>query len=404
LAGIVGVPWQDIGYKDPASGALVYIPVTDPSWVGSPKVGGLAPITPAPAKGGIWANIYGDDNNNIVPGDVHMIESLEARPGFTPNDNLEHEWNTAFQDLEYACVFPLPVSNKCACDPANASTYTSCKYQNPNDCCDLSFSVNGRGDPNSGGDFNKPLCNGNTQVNAKGYPGLREIAVLHDYAIHAPIAGNAIVASICPADLQSTDTKSAGYGYNPAVAALVTRLKDRLKGSCLPRQLAVMPDGTVPCKVVEAVSMNDKITDCDAFCETNQRKPVLSTDPMRQAVLESMKSSKLCDNSTSNPCSSMCLCKLEQETGDSLTTCQNADEGTVDGLDPGYCYVDPELLATDGVTHLAGSNKALVDYCPETQRRILRFAGNNPLANPSIAVPLAGAMVYTACQGSSLSD
>ena len=416
LAGIVGVPWQDIGYKD-ANGNLVYIPVTDPSWVGAPAAGGVAPITPAPATG-IWTNIYGDDNNNIVPADVHMVESLEARPGITANDNIEHEWNTAYQDLEYACIFPLPQSKACACD-SNKSDYSSCKYQNPNDCCDLNFSVDGRGttQPTGGTPFNKPLCSGNTQVNAKGYPGLREIAVLHDYATQAPVTGNSIVASICPADVKTTSDKGgAGYGYNPAVAALVTRLKEKLKGSCLPRPLQVKSDGTVPCSVVEVVSMSD-MSGCDAFCTDNLRVPVSSTDPMRQAVLESMKSTKLCDSSTTSPCSEMCLCELGQESDlkdpwqqtNDLTNCQNADEGTVDQLYPGYCYVDPDLLAADGVTHLAGTNTALVDNCPSTQRRILRFAGNDPTGvGPTgvhgVAVPLSGAMVYTACQGSSLSD
>ena len=402
LAGIVGVPWQDIGYKD-ASGNLVYIPVTDASWSGS--AGGAAPIKPPPAGTGIWDNIYADDNDNgKVPTDPHMIESLEARPGITAYDTIEHEWNTAYEDLEYACIYPLPEARDCKCDPTK-SDFVSCKYQNPNDCCDLTFAVDGRGNnQNPPSEFGKPLCNANTQVNAKGYPGLREIAVLHDYATKAAVAGNSIVASICPADVKATSDKaSPGYGYNPAVAALVTRLKDKLKGSCLPRPLAVLPDRTVPCKVVEAVSMNDDITDCDEFCKTNKRDPVLSTDPMRQAVLESMKSTKLCDNSASNPCSSMCLCMLEQVTGDSLTTCQNADESAVDQLDPGYCYVDPYLLDADGGTHLAGSNTALVDYCPTTQRRILRFAGNNSTVT-NIMVPLSNAMVYTACQGSSLSD
>jgi hypothetical protein len=407
LAGIIGVPWQDIGYKD-ANGNLVYIPVTDPSWKGEPN--GTPPITTPPAAG-IWSNIYGDDNNNIVPADIHMVESLEARPGITPNDNIEHEWNTAYQDLEYACVFPLPQPKPCAC-VSTSSDYASCKYQNPNDCCDLTFSTDGRGaaQPAGGTAFNKPLCNANTQVNAKGYPGLREIAVLHDYALQAPVPGNSIVASICPADVKSTsDKKGAGYGYNPAVAALVTRLKEKLKGSCLPRPLTVKADGTVPCAVVEVVSMKaDEIAGCNDFCTSKQRDIVASTDPMRQAVLESMKSTKLCDNSASNPCSLMCLCELKQETnnpntGDtSLTTCQNADEGTVDLLSPGYCYVDPYLVDANG-NPVAGTNKALVDNCPETQRRILRFAGNNPTGT-NISVPLSGAMVYTACQGSSLTD
>lgn len=402
LAGIVGVPWQDIGYKD-ASGALVYIPVTDPSWTGQPDPStGLAPIAPAPATG-IWDNIYADDNDSgKVPADPHMIESLEPRAGITAYDNIEHEWNTAYQDLEYACIYPLPEARDCACD-STKSDYASCKYQNPNDCCDLSFSVNGRGDANSGGDFNKPLCSSNKQVNAKGYPGLREIGVLHDYAVQAPVQGNSIVASICPADVKNADKTAPGYGYNPAVAALVTRLKEKLKGSCLPRPLAVKSDHSVPCSVVEVVSMSD-MSGCDAFCGTNDRDPVAATNPMRQAVLESMKNTGLCDKANSNtPCSTMCLCELRQETGDALSTCQNADEGTVDQLAAGYCYVDPYLLDADG-NHIAGTNTALVDNCPTTQRRILRFAGNNPTGAKNIAVPLSGAMVYTACQGSSLTD
>jgi hypothetical protein len=410
LAGIVGVPWQDIGYKD-AAGNLVYIPVTDSSWTGAPTAGGVAPITPAPATG-IWDNIYADDNDNgKVPADPHMIESIEARSGITAYDNIEHEWNTAYQDLEYACIYPLPESKKCACD-SSAADYATCKYQNPNDCCDLTFTADGRGtaQPTGGTAFNKPLCTGNTQVNAKGYPGLREIGVLHDYAIQAPIKGNSIVASICPADVKSTDKTGAGYGYNPAVAALVTRLKEKLKGSCLPRQLSVRADGTVPCSVVEVVSMSD-MSGCDAFCNTNLRQPVAATNPMRQAVLESMKSSGLCDKANSNtPCSSMCLCELGQESNsidawgktDDLTTCQNADEGTVDKLYPGYCYVDPYLRDADG-NPVAGTNTSLVENCPTTQRRILRFAGNDPTGS-NILVPLSGAMVYTACQGSSLTD
>jgi hypothetical protein len=411
LAGIVGVPWQDIGYKD-ANGNLVYIPVTDKSWVGPPIAGGLAPITTPPATG-IWDNIYADDNDNgKVPVDPHMIESLEPRPGIQAYDNIEHEWTTAYQDLEYACIFPLPQSKPCACD-STKSDYASCKYQNPNDCCDLTFSVDGRTttQPAGGTAFNKPLCTANTQVNAKGYPGLREIGVLHDYATKAPVQGNSIVASICPADVKSTDKAGPGYGYNPAVAALVTRLKEKLKGSCLPRPLAVKADGTVPCAVVEVVSMTDNIAGCDDFCKTNDRDPVLSTDPMRQAVLESMKSTGLCDKANTNtPCSGMCLCELRQETNDpnsgdtSLTTCQNADEGTVDQLPAGYCYVDPDLVDPATGNHIAGTNTALVDNCPTTQRRILRFAGNNVSGTPPIAVPLSGAMVYTACQGSSLSD
>jgi hypothetical protein len=394
LAGIVGVPWQDIGYKD-GNGNLVYIPVTDPAWVGPPQ-GNIAPVTAAPAEGGIWKNIYGDDNQNIVPADPHMIESIEARPGITAYDNIEHEWNTAYQDLEYACIYPLPEPRNCDCDATDTVNYASCKYKKPNDCCDLTFSINGRQEPGSGGDFNKPLCNQRSQVNAKAYPGLREIAVLHDYATQGTVTGNSIVASICPADVRATTDKgSPGYGYNPAVAALVNRLKEKLKGSCLPRPLAVDPDTyKVPCSVVEVVGSSGTGGDCDKFCKDNKRTPVAPGDPMRNAVVDSMSRSSLCGTSSTAACNDMCLCVLPQEEGDNLGTCQNADEGTVASLPPGYCYVDPEAGA--------GSNTDLVENCPSTQRRILRFVGNQPTAVGGTAVPLTGALVFTACQGSAL--
>jgi hypothetical protein len=229
LAGIVGVPWQDIGTLD-ASGNLVYVPVTASEWTRPASTSGV-PVTPAPR--GIWTNIYGDDNVNIAPADPHMVESITPRPGLpspesAPNaDPINgHEWNTGYMDLEYACTFPLTTPRACACSSSDVN-YAACKYLNPNDCCDLTFSVNARGDV-GGGSFNKPLCNGNTQIAAKAYPGLREIAVLHDYALSPNAIGqNSVVASVCPSDLTS-DPASPGYGYNPAIDALVARMKERL--------------------------------------------------------------------------------------------------------------------------------------------------------------------------------
>ncbi len=226
LAGIVGVPWQDVGNTD-SSGNLTYIPVTNPAWTGAPATGGPAPATVTP--NGIWVNIYGDDNANTVPADIHMVESVDPRQGISTNDPIVgHEWNTAYEDLEYACIYTLPQSRPCVC-VATASDYYSCKYQHPNECCDLTYNVDGRNGPS--GTFNKPLCNGNTQVAAKAYPGLREIAVLHDYATGSgvPVPGNSIVTSICPKDASSaSDTTSPGYGYNPAMHAIIDRLKEEL--------------------------------------------------------------------------------------------------------------------------------------------------------------------------------
>ncbi len=229
LAGILGVPWQDVGYLD-SSGNLVYIPVTDTSWTGAPS-SNVAPVTAAPS--GIWSNIYGDDNANIVPGDVHMVESLTPRQGLpapTAAANADpiigHEYNTAYEDLQYACIFQLPASRPCACT-VGSSDYATCRYLHPNDCCDQTFVSDGEGNSYTPAQaYNKPVCNGTTQVAAKAFPGLREIAVLRDYARNATAPGNSIVASICPKDVTS-DPGSAGYGYTPAIDALVARMKEK---------------------------------------------------------------------------------------------------------------------------------------------------------------------------------
>ena len=411
LAGIVGVPWQDIGTT--SGGTLVYIPVTDPAW--SSATGGTQPDNP-PSNGanGIWDMIYGDDNENIAPKDVHMVESVVPRaglPGPTSAVNADqfngHEYNTAREDLEYACIYPLTTPRPCACTAG--TTYGGCKYLHPNDCCDLSYPADANGGP--GADFDKPLCQNPaggapeaTQHSAKGYPGLREVAVLRDYAtttLPGLTAGNSIVASICPRDLTSTNT-SPGYGYNPAVAALINRLKEKLKGSCLPRPLTVNADGSLPCSVVEVVAKGNIPGggECDAYC-TSQGRNVASpanpagppNDAMKAAVIDSMKRSHLCDYSGQPSCGDMCLCALPQETGADLTTCQTANDGTENTIPAGYCYVDPE--------NHPGDNPQIVAKCPETQRRILRFAGNNPTGGGH-PVPLPGSFVFTACQGSAI--
>ncbi len=237
LTGIIGVPWQDVSEPNSqgAGANLEYIPVTDARWSGS---------------GGIWSQIYGDDDLNIAPGDIHMVESLVPRAGLpgpttsmpTADPKNGHEYNTAREDLEYTCTFALEgaaPARPCACTQGS-TTYASCKYLNPNDCCDLSYTADGAGGP--GASYDKPLCQNpttgaysNTQYYAKGYPGLREIAVLHDYAAGPANytdkggTGNSIVTSICPKVLTAGQESSPGYGYNPVARAIIDRLKDRLQ-------------------------------------------------------------------------------------------------------------------------------------------------------------------------------
>jgi hypothetical protein len=392
LAGIVGVPWQDIGTT--ASGTLRYIPVTDPAWTSA----GAGTMPDNPSNASIWDMIYGDDNANIAPADVHMVESLTPRPGLpgpTAAANADpfngHEYNTARGDFEYACIYPLPSPRACACTSGSAN-YASCKYQNPNDCCDLSYPADASGGP--GDNYNKPECNGTTQVAAKAYPGLREIAVLHDYALTPVVGmtqGNSIVASICPRDLTS-DKSSPGYGYNPAVQSMVARMKAELAPPCLPTPLSINADGSTPCNVVEVVS-NDRLNgpDCSAYCQSIGRNVGTAAVPASIVadVTAAMQNAKICDAIGQPACSSLCVCQLPQETGANLTACQNATDGTENLIPPGFCYVDPDRGA--------GSNPDIVASCPRAARQLIRYAGNNPTGGSGVAVPLPGSFVFLSC-------
>ena len=60
---------------------------------------------------------------------------------------------------------------------------------------------------------------------AKAYPGLRHLQVLKGIGEQVPGVNNAIVASICP---KITDRNNPAYGYNPAIAAIIERLKEQL--------------------------------------------------------------------------------------------------------------------------------------------------------------------------------
>jgi len=191
IAGIVGVPWQDIA-RDPAD--LSH---------GFKSAAELA--QPVAGAASAWDIILGNPANNVPPTDQHMVASIQPRvglpgpmsaPGADPISG--HEYTIQNNDLQYACVFNLA---------------------QPRDCSVMA--VNGC-DCNAGTD--NPLCdpaNKTMQVRAKAYPGQRELAVLKG------VGAQGVVASICPA--QTTDATKADYAYRPAVAALLTQVKGRLK-------------------------------------------------------------------------------------------------------------------------------------------------------------------------------
>jgi hypothetical protein len=225
LAGIVGVPWQALetvaeGNTEPGSSAgtrfKTYEELTGEGvWdqiLGSPGV-------PWQAREGSRPEVA--SSPPVPPTLAQMVESPLPRAGVELGNPLNgREYDTTqgsatqqgspprADDLQYACISPLPVPRDCASlDPET-------------DNCDCFAEL-----------LDRPLCEqvpgvsaaGTTQYWAKAYPGLRELQVLKDYGERT---NNSIVASICA--LEVTDTSSPNYGYRPAMNAILARMKEQL--------------------------------------------------------------------------------------------------------------------------------------------------------------------------------
>jgi hypothetical protein len=368
LAGIVGVPWQDIATDDSLTGdGLTYLTAQE--------------LTDR----GRWATILGGKDGTL-PADPLMRESIAPRTGANPVLNAPllpptpgagqnpingHEQNIVdSDDLQYSCIFPLPTPRQC--DDQNS------------DSCDCSAATQ---------DYDRPLCdypNGpgtdGIQRFAKAYPGLRELGVLEG------VGDNGVVASICPKHTAPaaglTEEADASYGYNPAVAAMGNIIRTRLARQCLPRPLSVEKDpkapdfGQVPCAVVEAIPSRASTCSCDS---TKGRSALGADDgKLASAVEDQLWSTGQCGGASGIACNDYCLCKVEPLAGSELGACQN---GTETAADYGYCYVDP----AQGI-----GDPALVADCPATTRRSLRFVGDG--------LPANGSVTFMACVGSTLDD
>lgn len=360
LAGIVGVPWQDIADDASLTGA------------------GLRYLTARElAERKRWDVLVGDRATNTPPADPFMRESVEPRSGQNPvtltpvapatstnpreNPINGHEHASSPDDLQYACTFQLPMPAPCAqdgrcdCRPPSGSNPTGAPGDLP---------------------LNSPLCQPPTggpaeptQYFGKAYPGLRPLEVLKG------IGDSAIVASICPKILED---EQPGYGYEPAVDALVDRLKIVLSGRCLPRPLAVASsaEGELPCVVVEASATAGGET---CSCGAQSRSPASSE--AAALVRRRLQERHECDAAGTPSCASLCLCELAPSTGDALTQCLNDEVGP---KIPGYCYVHPFGDSPSG-------NPGLVANCEEGSKQLLRFVGDR--------TPLPGATAVIACLG-----
>ncbi len=384
LTGIVGVPWQDIAT------ATSIVPGADLEYQRASEIdwGLLLPTEPGDLADDplMQESTLPRSGNN--PRTLEALAPVDAGRG--ANSINMHEWNTEGQDLQFACTFDLsqPLAagqsseglpgaardcgDDCAGDPACEARVQSCDCRS-GDHPELRKS---------------PLCQnpiddsyGTIQYAAKAYPGVRQLMVLRGFfeATRAAFTGNnAVVASICPKNLDWQSSASRGYGYNPAVAALVDRLKVKLGGTCLPRPIEPDQDGKLPCAVVEAIGPSQSRW-CD--CVAHGRRTV--SEELSESVLGHVRQSLLCDVDGRPDCAAMCLCELPQLDE---PNCLNVPGIEKSSPQPGYCYVDP----AEGL-----GRAEVVAACPPSHKRMLRIVGDGQ----ELAAPAPGSAVFTACVG-----
>jgi hypothetical protein len=340
LAGIVGVPWQDLAV-DRNAATLEYKtnnPVNAPNVIDWQQLLGSATV-------GAPYDLLGSP-----PTDPLMHEQIEPRTGTDTSVN-GGEWNSLDKDdLQYVCTFPLDTPRECMpVDELDPGVTVAC------DCTYYGDEA-----------YDNPLCDGLTQTRGKAYPGIRPLQVLRDYG------ANSIVASICPKN--TTDREAADYGYRPAVAAIVDRLKEQLKDKCLPRRLEVEEDENgglqANCIIVEANPAASAT--CDGAAGRTEVEAGIA-----EKVYERLERTNTCEGAE---CQRFHLCTIEplQPGTADYESCLESDNPP----GAGWCYIDPEQGLGDA---------SQVEKCAETERRKIRFS--------QLAAPKKGTITFFACAG-----
>ncbi len=360
LAGVVGVPWQDIANNETTDepDRLAYL--------------GAADLEAA----GRWHTIVGEPAKFEPPRDPLMVETPEVRTGKNPYTNAAlappdaaptanpingHERSIPKQDdLQYACIFPLDSPKDCS----NASAACDCGpgHDSDNPVCQ---------DPNTG------ASSVATQFYGKAYPGLRELEVLRE------VGDNAMPASLCP---KIVDPASPDYGFNPAMAAVTERLKSSFIGRCLPQPLDVDPvTGQVDCSIVEAIP-GPQVGSFD--CNQPGRTPLNDAKVKRDALAQ-LKSQGLCGVTGRPGCDSYLLCSVQQldasQDAAAMSACEN--QASPDASVSGFCYTG------DNASGQAIGNPDLVGKCPPAEHQLLRLVGRDAHA----PLPQNGATYVLAC-------
>jgi hypothetical protein len=348
VLGIVGVPWQDVADEESQGAERTLRYLSHRELVEEER----------------WSLLLGDDGE--PPGDALMLETSLDRStlGLPPHpftgespiaatattlDNRinGHETMLNGEDLQYSCIFPLSTPRQCEEDDSGCD-------------CRSSDAI-----------YNRAICSGTQQTHAKAYPPVRELELLRAFG---DLTGNAVVASICAKVTESeTPTVDPDYGYNPAVTALVDRMKSAIAPTCLANELEVSADARVSCELLEVTApMAGACQPCNGDGRGDGSPSKVS------ALRERLSDSRYCGQPGQPGCDELCVCGLAQLDGSELEACQN--ETTVSANVAGFCYIDAAL----GI-----GEPGLVRDCPAGRKRRLRLLG--------AGVPRSNATSFVMC-------
>ncbi|HEY3493118.1 MAG TPA: hypothetical protein VGK73_00475 [Polyangiaceae bacterium] len=358
LAGIIGVPWQDLATSESLS---------DPRRLDYLSARELLDLDR-------WSMISGNPGARppIPPTDPLMIESIDPRPSgaqhplsdqipnsaIAPAGSNANAINGAEQavdpatrdDLQFACIFPLEAPLPCDASNVSSCDCNADEYVKQSPICT----------------YSAPSTDG-VQIKAKAYPGLRQLEVLRK------IGDQALVASICPKNItaEGDPLLDPNYGYNPAIGGILDRLREGIGPTCIERDLPAeqTADGErTTCAVIEA----HRAEACE--CDESLGRMEPSDDDVGDA-LGQLRSDHQCGDTTGIDCDSFCLCEIRELEGDDLSACQN--ELVEPTESHGFCYID---------TQSGTVNPAIVRSCPGYAKRALRFTGEGVVTDGAFAL------------------
>ncbi len=290
-----------------------------------------------------WTLILGNnpqtyDYNGIDP---HMIESYQPRTGLplntagppVGNSDESGDWFTDGEtpsrvnlpiDREYACVFKLSTPRDC--DPGTAAAPSN---QSEADISSCDCSTAGLA-----ADHVPAVCNASNPLQqdyAKAYPTIRELLLAN------LLKTQGIVSSLCPIDIEdNAQGNDPLYGYRPAVATIIDRLKASLTSTCLPETLQENDAGAVPCLVLATLP---GVTGTDACNDATNT----SLQPVNPTILQEFQADQHAAYVAGTSATDLSLdttCQINQVLPAQFlgNTCKNNNSPTKMGTE-GWCYI-----------------------------------------------------------------